>query len=170
MNCSGELTREVQSNYAKSQIHEKTLSTTEVLRRSEKLNSGRNTDQSLFSLLLEIESQLGTEGRNDQLGRPKRSNQRDRQYSRVNNLSRYCEWWRTIQQEGRIHPQSETFTAGSICNQCQLGMQPANPVIRIRSKFRAIGTSYNNRLTVDKIKEHPNADRLLTESLRCSYL
>jgi hypothetical protein len=49
-------------------------------------------------------------------------------------------------------------------------MQPANPVIRIRSKFRAIGTTYNNRLTVDKIKEHPNADTLLTESLRCSYL
>jgi hypothetical protein len=79
------------SNYPKFQIHEKTLSTSEVLCRSGKLSGVRKRDQSLFSLLLEIESRLGTEGRNDQIVQPKRSNKKDRQRSRVNNLSRYCE-------------------------------------------------------------------------------
>jgi hypothetical protein len=79
------------SNYPKFQIHEKTLSTSEVLCRSGKLSGARKRDQSLFSLLLEIESRLGTEGRNDQIVQPKRSNKKDRQRSRVNNLSRYCE-------------------------------------------------------------------------------
>jgi hypothetical protein len=79
------------SNYPKFQIHEKTLSTSEVLCRSGKLSGTRKRDQSLFSLLLEIESRLGTEGRNDQIEQPKRSNKKDRQRSRVNNLSRYCE-------------------------------------------------------------------------------
>jgi hypothetical protein len=79
------------SNYPKFQIHEKTLSTSEVLCRSGKLSGARKRDQSLFSLLLEIESRLGTEGRNDQIEQPKRSNKKDRQRSRVNNLSRYCE-------------------------------------------------------------------------------
>jgi hypothetical protein len=79
------------SNYPKFQIHEKTLSTSEVLCRSGKLSGTRKRDQSLFSLLLEIESRLGTEGRNDQIVQPKRSNKKDRQRSRVNNLSRYCE-------------------------------------------------------------------------------
>jgi hypothetical protein len=79
------------SNYPKFQIHEKTLSTSEVLCRSGKLSGARKRDQSLFSLLLEIESRLGTEGRDDQIVQPKRSNKKDRQRSRVNNLSRYCE-------------------------------------------------------------------------------
>jgi hypothetical protein len=79
------------SNYPKFQIHEKTLSTSEVLCRSGKLSGARKRDQSLFSLLLEIESRLGTEGRNDQIEQRKRSNKKDRQRSRVNNLSRYCE-------------------------------------------------------------------------------
>ena len=48
-------------------------------------------DQSLFSLLLEIESRLPVEGRNDQIERRKRSKEKDRQPSRVNNLSRYCQ-------------------------------------------------------------------------------
>jgi hypothetical protein len=62
-------------NYPKFQIHEKTLSTSEVFCRSEKLCGARKSDQSLFNLLLEIESRLGTKGRNDQmssLGDPKK--------------------------------------------------------------------------------------------------
>jgi hypothetical protein len=78
------------SNYPKSQIHEKALSTTEVACGSLKLNDMRKRDQSLFSLLLEIESRR-TEGRNDQIERGKRSKEKDRRRSRVNNLSRYCE-------------------------------------------------------------------------------
>jgi hypothetical protein len=77
------------SNYPKFQIHEKTLSTTEVVSGAGK--STRKRDQSLFSLLLEIESRLRTEGRNDQIEQRKRSKEKDRQRSRVNNLSRYCE-------------------------------------------------------------------------------
>jgi len=54
--------------------------------------SGRwKKDQSLFSLLLEIESRLRTEGRNDQIEQRKRSKEKDRRHSSVNNLSRYCE-------------------------------------------------------------------------------
>jgi hypothetical protein len=79
------------SNYPKLQIHEKTLSTSEVLCRSGKLSGARKSDQSLFSLLLEIESRLGTEGRNDQNEQPKRSNEKYRHRSRLNNLSGYCE-------------------------------------------------------------------------------
>jgi hypothetical protein len=55
------------------------------------LSGTRKRDQSLFSLLLEIESRLRTEGRNDQIEQRKRSKEKDRQRSRVNNLSRYCE-------------------------------------------------------------------------------
>jgi hypothetical protein len=79
------------SNFPKLQIHEKTFSTSEVVCGPWKLSGTRKRDQSLFSLLLEIESRLGTEGRNDQIEQPKRSNKKDRQRSRVNNLSRYCE-------------------------------------------------------------------------------
>ena len=79
------------SNYPKSQIHEKALSTTEVACGSLKLNDVRKRDQSLFSLLLEIESRLRTEGRNDQIEQSKRSKEKDRRRSRVNKLSRYCE-------------------------------------------------------------------------------
>ena len=54
-------------------------------------NGTRKRGQSLFSLLLEIESQLRKEGRNDQIEQRKRSKEKDRQRSRGNNLSRYCE-------------------------------------------------------------------------------
>ena len=59
----------------------------EVVRRSEKLSGARKSDQSLFSLLLEMESRLCKEGRNDQIEQRKRSRER----SRLTNLSRYCE-------------------------------------------------------------------------------
>src|SRR5580700_7429135 len=78
------------SNYPKFQIHEKTLSTSEVVCRPGKLSGTRERDQSLFSLLLEIESRLRTEDRNDQIEQLKRSKEKDRQRSRVNNPSR-CE-------------------------------------------------------------------------------
>jgi len=49
-------------------------------------------NKSLFSLLLEIESGLRAETRNEKIDQLfKRSKERDRQCSRVNNLSRYCE-------------------------------------------------------------------------------
>ena len=76
-----------QSDYPKFPIHKKTLSGSEVLCWSEKLSTTRKRDQSLFSLLLEIESRLRKEGRDDQIERRKRSRER----SRLTNLSRYCE-------------------------------------------------------------------------------
>jgi hypothetical protein len=79
------------SNYPKFQIHEKTLSATEVVSGSWKLSGTPKRDQSLFSLLLEIESRLRTEGRNDQIEQRNRSKEKDRQCSGLNNLSRYCE-------------------------------------------------------------------------------
>jgi hypothetical protein len=79
--------REGRSKYPKFRIHEKALSMNEVVCRSEKLSGTRQRDQSLFSLLLEIESRLRKEGRNDQIEQRKRSRQR----SRLTNLSRYCE-------------------------------------------------------------------------------
>jgi hypothetical protein len=79
------------SNHPKIQSHEKTLFTSEVLCRSEKLSGTPKRDQSLFSLLLEIESRLRKEGRNDQIERRKRSKAKDRQRLRLNNLSRYRE-------------------------------------------------------------------------------
>jgi hypothetical protein len=75
--------RREQSDYPKFQIHEKTLSGSAVLCWSEKLSGTRQRDRSLFSLLLEIESRLRKEGRNDQIEQRKRS--------RPTNLSRYCE-------------------------------------------------------------------------------
>ena len=49
-------------------------------------------NKSLFSVLLEIESRLRAETRNEKIDQLfKRSKKRDRQCSRVNNLSRYCE-------------------------------------------------------------------------------
>ncbi len=52
----------------------------------------QNENKSLFSLLLEIESRLRTETRNEKIDQLlKRSKERDRDCSRVNNLSRYCE-------------------------------------------------------------------------------
>jgi hypothetical protein len=79
------------SNYPKFQIHEKALSTTEMVCGPWKLSGARKKDQSLFSLLLEIEGRLRTEGRNDQIEQLRRSREKDRQHSRANNFSRYCE-------------------------------------------------------------------------------
>ena len=83
--------RQGRSNYPKFQIYEKTLPEGSVLCRSEKLSTTRKRDQSLFSLLLEIESRLRTEGRNDRIEQLRRSKEKDRQRSGLNNLSRYCE-------------------------------------------------------------------------------
>jgi hypothetical protein len=79
------------SNFPKLQIHEKTLSTTEIVCGFGELSGTRKRDQSLFSLLLEIESRLRIEGRDDEIEQRKRSKEKDRQRSRANNLSRYCE-------------------------------------------------------------------------------
>jgi hypothetical protein len=79
------------SNYPKFQSHEKTLSTSKIVYRSEKLSGTPKRDQSLFSLLLEIESRLREEGRNDQIERRKRSKEKDRERKSVNYLSRHCE-------------------------------------------------------------------------------
>jgi hypothetical protein len=81
------------SNYPKVLIHEKTPSTSEIVCGSWRLSGTPKRDQSLFSLLLEIEDRLRKEGRNDQIERRKhkQSKEKDRQPSRVNNLSRYCE-------------------------------------------------------------------------------
>jgi hypothetical protein len=79
------------SDYPKVQSHEKNLSTTELVCGPWKLSGTPKRDQSLFSLLLEIESRLRKEGRNLQNEQCKRSKEKDRQRPRVNNLSRYCE-------------------------------------------------------------------------------
>ena len=79
------------SNFPKLQIHEKTLSTTEIVCGFGELSGTRKRDQSLFSLLLEIESRLRTEGRDDEIQQRKRSKEKDRRRSRANNPSRYCE-------------------------------------------------------------------------------
>ena len=79
------------SNYPKPKIDEKALSTTEIVSGAGKLSGTRKRDQSLFSLLLEIESRLRRERRNDQIERRKRCKEKGRQRSRGNNLSRYCE-------------------------------------------------------------------------------
>jgi hypothetical protein len=68
---------EGRSNHPKLQIHGKG-----------KFSGMPKGDQSLFSLLLEIENRLRTEGRDDQR---KRFKEEDRQRSGLNNLSRYCE-------------------------------------------------------------------------------
>jgi hypothetical protein len=75
------------SNFSKVQIREKTLSEGSVLCWSEKLSGTRQRDQSLFSLLLEIESRLRKEARDDQIEQRKRS----RQPSQLINLTRYRE-------------------------------------------------------------------------------
>ena len=72
-------------------IHEKALPANDVVCWSWKLDATRKRDQSLFSLLLEIESRVRTETRNDQIEQLERSKEKDRQRSRVNNLSRYHE-------------------------------------------------------------------------------
>jgi hypothetical protein len=82
---------EGRSNCPKFQFHEKTLSRTKVVWGSGKFSGARKRDQSLFSLLLEIESRLRKEGRNDQIELRKRFKEKDRRHSSVNSLSRYCE-------------------------------------------------------------------------------
>ena len=79
------------TDFPKLQFHAKALSTTEIVCGSWRLSGTPKRDQSLFSLLLEIESRLRTEGRNDQIEQRKRSKEKDRWRSRVSNLSRYCE-------------------------------------------------------------------------------
>ena len=91
IDCSGGRMHQGPSNYPKFQMHEKVLSTTEMVCGSWKLSDARKRDQSLFSLLLEIESRLRKEGRKDQIEQRKRSKEKDRQRSIGNNLSRYCE-------------------------------------------------------------------------------
>ena len=71
------------SGYPKFPIHEKALPASDVVCWSGKLHGMRKRDQSLCSLLLEIESRVRTEARNDQIEHLQRS--------RVNNLYRYCE-------------------------------------------------------------------------------
>ena len=88
---SGGRMHQGRSNYPKFQIHEKALSTTEMVCGPWKLSGPRKRDQSLFCLLLEIEGRLRNEGQNDQIEQRKRSKEKDRQRSRGNKLSRYCE-------------------------------------------------------------------------------
>ena len=71
--------------------YDKALPTTEIVSASGEFSCTRIRDQSLFSLLLEIERRLRTEGRIDRIEQGKRSKGKDRQRLRVNNLSRYCE-------------------------------------------------------------------------------
>lgn len=74
-----------QSSYPKIPIHR----TSDVAYR---LGCTQTENKSLFSLLLEIESRLRAETRNEKIDQLfKRSKERDRQCSRVNNLSRYRE-------------------------------------------------------------------------------
>jgi hypothetical protein len=79
------------SNFPKLQIHARALSITEIVCGSWRSSGTRKRDQSLFSLLLEIESRVRTEGRNDQIEQRKRSKEKDGWHSRANNLSPYCE-------------------------------------------------------------------------------
>lgn len=59
-----------------------------------RLGGTQKENKSLFSLLLEIESQMRAETRNkkiDQLFKRSKKSEHHYQYSRVDNLSRYCE-------------------------------------------------------------------------------
>ena len=70
------------SNHPEFQMQEKALSTAEIVSCSGKLSSTRKREQSLFRLLLEIESRLRKEFRSDQI---------ERRLKPPNNRSRYCE-------------------------------------------------------------------------------
>jgi hypothetical protein len=75
----------VRSSYPKIPIHP----TSDVACR---LGGTQKENKSLFSLLLEIESRMRAETRNEKIDQLfKRSKKRERQYSRVDKLSRYCE-------------------------------------------------------------------------------
>jgi hypothetical protein len=59
-----------------------------------RLGGTQKENKSLFSLLLEIESRMRAETRDekiDQLFKRSKKRERQYQYSRVDNLSRYCE-------------------------------------------------------------------------------
>jgi hypothetical protein len=58
---------------------------------SEKFGGTQKENQSLFTLLIEIESRLRAETRYEKVDQLKRSRKRERQCWRVSNLSRYCE-------------------------------------------------------------------------------
>ena len=79
------------SSHRKYPIHEKVLPANDLVCCSRKLGDTQKGDQSLFSLLLEIESRLRKEARDVQIEQLKRPKEKDHQRSRVNNLSRYCE-------------------------------------------------------------------------------
>ena len=72
-------------------IPEKTLPADNPVYGYGKLDDKGKGDQSLFSLLLEIESRLRSEARDLKIEQLTRSKEKDGHRSRVNNLSRYCE-------------------------------------------------------------------------------
>ena len=80
-----------QSGSSKYPTHEKALPASDLVCCYRKSGDTRNRDQSLFSLLLEIESRLRKEARDVQIEQLKRPKEKNHQRSRVNNLSRYCE-------------------------------------------------------------------------------
>jgi hypothetical protein len=77
-----------QSGSRKYLIHEKALPASDPVCCYEKLGDTRNRNQSLFSLLLEIESRLRKKARDVRIEQLRRSKEKDHQRSRVNNLSR----------------------------------------------------------------------------------
>jgi hypothetical protein len=77
-----------QSGSRKYPIHEKALPASDLVCCYGKLGDTRNRDQSLFSLLLEIESRLHKEARDGRIEELKRSKEKDHRRSRVNNLYR----------------------------------------------------------------------------------
>ena len=82
------------SSYPKFPIHEKALPASDVVCWSGKLDGTPKRDQSLFSLLLEIESQLRKEDRINaqaQIGQCYISKAKVQNGSMVEKLSRYIE-------------------------------------------------------------------------------
>jgi hypothetical protein len=79
-----------QSGFSKCPTHEKALPASDLVCCYGKAGDTRNRDQSVFSLLLEIESRLRKEARDVQIEQLKRSKVKDHQRSIVNSLSRYC--------------------------------------------------------------------------------
>jgi len=83
--------RQDRSSDRRYPIHEKALPASDLGWWYGKLGDTRKSDQSLFGLLLDIESRLRTEARDVQIERLKRSKVEIRQRTTVNNLSRYRE-------------------------------------------------------------------------------
>jgi hypothetical protein len=73
--------------------------------RSEKLSGTRKRDESLFSLLLEVERRLRTEDRNDQVDRLKRSKQKDRPALESQKFLPLLRVVEPIQEESKMQPQ-----------------------------------------------------------------